>query len=303
MYESLKNIKTEYKFEKRLDQLIDINKVLNSFKIDDSNVVSGEIQLLEDWKRRRKFRNFTLIGLYVAMLEFLFLRFFPKTLFFKPIYTFFGFKSNMYISKAEILGRFIYFGFEILIFEEGYGYHNFKIRKISPSMSTPVNKGFLIRLERIGLNGKKFKVYKIRTMHAYSEFIHQFMIKNYGFNHQGKIKNDFRTTKWGKLLRKYWIDELPQLVNVLKGDMKIVGVRPVGEAYFNELPEEIKRVRLKIKPGCIPPYVSLNMKPNLDEVLQAELLYLKEYNSSKFVDVKYFFLALYNIIFKRKRSS
>ena len=65
-------------------------------------------------------------------------------------------------------------------------------------------------------------------------------------------------TSWGKFLRKYWIDEFPQLFNVIKGDMKLVGLRPVSETYFNELNEEFRKLRLTLKPGCIPPYVALN---------------------------------------------
>ena len=73
-------------------------------------------------------------------------------------------------------------------------------------------------MNRVGKKGKIIGVYKFRTMHPYSEFIHDYIIKTNGYNAKGKIKDDFRTSRWGKIMRKYWIDEIPQLYNVLKGE-------------------------------------------------------------------------------------
>mgnify|MGYP000895382157 CR=1 FL=1 len=85
------------------------------------------------------------------------------------------------------------------------------IKKIKNAQTKVVSTGPIIGLDRHGYKGKPIKVYKIRTMHSYSEFLHKYMIDNHGFNISGKISNDFRLTKWGRLLRKYWIDEIPQL--------------------------------------------------------------------------------------------
>jgi lipopolysaccharide/colanic/teichoic acid biosynthesis glycosyltransferase len=105
------------------------------------------------------------------------------------------------------------------------------------------------------------------------------------------------------LLRKFWIDELPQLYNLLRRDLKLVGLRPVGEAYFDQLPDDIKKRRLNFKPGCIPPYVSLDMRSSIEEVVKADEIYMNDFTKNKFVDFRYFFLAIYCIIVKRKRSS
>jgi lipopolysaccharide/colanic/teichoic acid biosynthesis glycosyltransferase len=159
-------------------------------------------------------------------------------------------------------------------------------------------------MNRIAKNGKKIGVYKLRTMHPYSEFAHEYMILNHGFGADGKIKDDFRTSRWGKLLRKYWIDELPQLLNLIKIEMKLVGVRPVSESYFNQLPKDLKEKRIKYKPGCIPPYVALDLGSTKEAVLKAEELYLHEKEKNpNFTDLKYFFIAIYKIIFQRKRSA
>ena len=140
-------------------------------------------------------------------------------------------------------------------------------------------------------------------MHPYSEYIHSYMLSKHGFGTSGKIKDDFRMTRWAKIFRKYWLDELPQILNVLKGDMKLVGLRPVSESYYEILPSELQKVRKQFKPGCIPPYVSLDMKSTLDEVLKAEIKYMRSKKQKPFTtDFVYFFRAIFNIAFKNKRS-
>ena len=141
-------------------------------------------------------------------------------------------------------------------------------------------------------------------MHPYSEFLHDFMISKHGYGALGKPKNDFRVTNWGKFLRKFWIDEIPQIFNVLKGDMKLVGLRPVSQVYFNGLSEELQKMRIKFKPGCIPPYVAFNEKSSRDSVLLAEEKYIALKNKNPYTtDIGLFFKALYFILIKKKRGS
>ena len=91
---------------------------------------------------------------------------------------------------------------------------------------------------RKGLNGNDFKIFKFRTMYQRSEI-------------QGKLTvgSDPRITNFGKLLRRSKIDELPQLLNVLIGDMSLVGPRPEVEEFFNYYPEDIQKVILSVRPG------------------------------------------------------
>jgi exopolysaccharide biosynthesis polyprenyl glycosylphosphotransferase len=95
--------------------------------------------------------------------------------------------------------------------------------------------------ERIGLYGKPFTVYKFRTMRTDAE----------KFGAQWATKDDPRITKVGKFLRKTRIDELPQILCVLKGDMSMVGPRPERAVFISKLREEIPFYisRLKMKPG------------------------------------------------------
>jgi lipopolysaccharide/colanic/teichoic acid biosynthesis glycosyltransferase len=129
------------------------------------------------------------------------------------------------------------------------------------------------------------------------------VLKLNGYNSIGKPANDFRVTSWGKIIRKIWLDEIPQLLNVLKGDMNIVGVRPLSKVSFDLLPEDLKIKRIKYKPGCIPPNVSLCMK-GLEGVINAERIYLDQMQHHQFLTpFKFFWMALFNIITHKVSSA
>ena len=100
-----------------------------------------------------------------------------------------------------------------------------------------------------GFKGKEFVGYKFRTMHRYADREKdQLKHMNEMSGPVFKISNDPRITKFGSFLRKFSLDELPQLYSVLKGDMSFVGPRPAG---FNEYPEyqEWQYRKLSVKPG------------------------------------------------------
>lgn len=99
----------------------------------------------------------------------------------------------------------------------------------------------IFKQERLGLNGRAFVIYKFRSMRMDAEC-------------SGPVwaaKSDTRTTRTGHFLRKYHIDELPQLINMLKGDMSFVGPRPEREYFYEKFEHTIPgfRSRLSVKPG------------------------------------------------------
>jgi len=98
--------------------------------------------------------------------------------------------------------------------------------------------GIFFFQNRVGQYGKDFSLWKFRTMHVDSEKHGQITLGT----------NDSRITRMGKFLRKYKLDELPQLVNVLIGEMSLVGPRPEVRKYVEMYSEEQKKV-LKVKPG------------------------------------------------------
>lgn len=123
--------------------------------------------------------------------------------------------------------------------------------------------GFFIQ-NRVGKDGKEFKILKIKTMSS-----------NLNFNTTVTTTNDPRITKLGRIYRKTKIDELPQLINVLKGDMSFVGPRPDVKELVYSIPEELRKVFLSVRPGITGP---ATLKYRNEEEILAEVENPKIYN-------------------------
>ena len=236
--------------------------------------------------------------------EFLFTRVFPKVLGLKKLFFITTRGKGRGLSQAETLGRLVSCGFDILEYKNIDGYLWYVVKKSKePYYDLNPSYGPLFKMKRVGKNGKIIQVYKFRTMHPYAEYLQDYVLSVNGYSEIGKPADDFRLTPWGKFMRKYWLDELPQLINVFKGEMKLVGIRPLSKRFLAEYPDDIKQLRLKYKPGCVPPYVAL-LKQNVDDYIESERIYLadKEKNPHT-TDIKYFFKALFNIFTNKIRSS
>lgn len=281
---------------------VHLRKINEDLTLNKEKLVLGLVETIDDWKSKRRFLKTPIIGTLLRAFYFVFLRILPKYRWYRLLT--FNRAPRLY-SKAEILGRFIYNGFEIIHFESlPVGYHLFILKRIANPSKVTVSEGIILKMKRLGKNNVPFNIYKFRTMHPYSEFLHEYMIINHGFNEKGKINNDFRMAQWGMKLRKFWLDEIPQLFNLLKGDLKLVGVRPVSQTYFNTLSPEIQEKRRLHKPGCIPPYVALEVGTTKDAVLKAESIYMEDKKKNPyFTDLNYFLKAIFRIVFKGKRSS
>ena len=207
-------------------------------------------------------------------------------------------------SKAEVLGRIVNAGFSIIDFKHiNNEFHICVMKTALPKLETGNNHRYIIPMMRIGKEGNKLKVFKIRTMYPFSEYLQEYVVGMNGYNAKGKPNNDFRLTPLGRFIRKYWIDELPQIYNLLKGELALVGVRPLSEARFKELPQDVRDRRVHFKPGCIPPYVALLM-PDSKGNIEAERIYFSEKEKSPYLtDMKYFFKAMYNIVSGKILSS
>lgn len=284
-----------------------INKFFESIngRLQNGDYFICCFETIQARKERHRIGRIPVVKNVYFILEFIFLRVFPKMWGLKKIYFTVTRGRNRLLSRAETLGRLSSCGFEILDYQSFNGLMYAVARKVKePLFDMNPSYGLLYKMPRLGKNGKIIGVYKFRTMHPYAEYLQDYILKVHGYAETGKPANDFRLTPWGKFLRRYWLDELPQLINLLKGDLKLVGVRPIGNRYAEDIPKDLLEMRLRHKPGCIPPYVSLNMKGSVEEVLEAERLYLMDKTKRPYTtDLRYFFKALYNIIFKRKRSA
>lgn len=131
--------------------------------------------------------------------------------------------------------------------------------------------------ERNGLYGKVFRIYKFRSMCRDAEKIHQSLLTQNELDGPAfKMKNDPRLTKIGKFIRKTSIDELPQLFNILKGEMSIVGPRPLP-TYETAKLNEYQKQRMNVKPGltCYWQCSGRNDIP-FDEWMELDMKYIEE---------------------------
>ena len=152
--------------------------------------------------------------------------------------------------------------------------------------------------ERVGKNGSLFKMIKFRTMYT-----------DHNDNNTISVKGDSRITKLGYFLRKYKIDELPELINVLFGDMSFVGPRPDVKGYADKLKGDHRKI-LKLRPGITGPasikfineelLLSKQENPKYynDNVIYPEKVRINLdyfYNNSIWIDFKIIFATIFRI--------
>ncbi|WP_457786551.1 sugar transferase [Geobacillus sp. Geo 8.1] len=154
---------------------------------------------------------------------------------------------------------------------------------------------------RVGKNGKKFYIYKFRSMvvnaeeklKANKELYEKYLRNNYKL----EPHEDPRITNLGRFLRKTSLDEIPQLINVLKGEMSLVGPRPVVEEELREYRER-KEVFLSVRPG-LTGYWQVNGRSGIGypERIDFELYYV--YNQSLWLDIKIMIKTVFAVFLKK----
>jgi len=149
------------------------------------------------------------------------------------------------------------------------------------------------RQERSGLNGAPFTLYKFRTMVTNAEqFKHELEAMNEMSGPVFKVTNDPRVTRIGQFLRKYSLDELPQLFNVLRGDMSLVGPRPLPVDEVKRFNDLSHRRRLSVKPGltCLWQVSGRNQITDFRDWVRLDLEYIDRW--SLWLDVKILFQTI-----------
>ena len=292
-----------------LNKINDIKKMNEFFKVvneklEDNGIFIGCVETKVE-RRKRIYKKYPIgIAQIYYLFDFIFKRVFSKLWITKWFYFFITAGRNQVLSKAEALGRLVYCGFEIIDECEIDNVNYFVVKK-NKSVGSVKEPRFsiLFKMSRVGKYGKLINVYKIRTMHPYSEYLQEYIYKINALQAGGKFKNDFRVTTWGKFLRRLWIDELPMLINLCKGQLKFVGVRPLSTQYLNLYTKELKDKRKEVKPGLVPPYYA-DLPNTLEEIMASEMRYIKAYKEHPFItDIKYFFKASTNILVHNARSN
>lgn len=162
----------------------------------------------------------------------------------------------------------------------------------------------IFKQQRVGRYGKVFDIYKFRTMQVNAEDIlrsNQTLFEEYiANNYKLTIDEDSRITKIGKFLRRTSLDELPQLFNVLRGDMSLVGPRPVIPDELNEYGNDVNLL-LSVKPGLTGYWqVCGRSDVNYPERANLEIHYVK--NRSMAFDFKILFQTVF-IVIQRKGAN
>ncbi|MDD4968623.1 MAG: sugar transferase [Paludibacter sp.] len=290
----------------RLNNVRNINKKLSVIneKLPDNGIFVCCFESKSTRKKKIIKRIPKGLNYFLYFFDYLFRRVMPKVFITRKLHYLISRNDKRIFSKAEVLGRLYCQGFKVVL-EKKIGQLTYVIsqRNKEPELVQKKYYGTLIRLKRFGKDKKSIKVYKIRTMHPYSEYLQSYIYDRHRLNSEGKFNKDLRITTLGRFMRKYWLDELPMIFNILKGEMKIVGVRPLSMQYFSLYDIELQEKRIKYKPGLLPPYYA-DMPKTFDKIQESEMRYLVdcETNGVFKTDLKYFVVIAKNIIFKKVRS-
>lgn len=265
-------------------------------------IIGGEVSDVRKANIRKSYP--IIINKIVYVFDFIWNRLFPKMNFFKKLYFAVTKGKHRVFPRPEIMGRLCSCGFEIKMEQVIADKFFVAAQKVCPPLDIKnPSYGPLIRLHRVGKNGKIIGVYKFRTMHAYAEYLQKYVYDHNKLQEGGKIENDYRISTVGKFLRKCWLDEVPMFLNILMGDMKLIGVRPLSKHYYSLYTPEMQKLHVKVKPGLLPPFY-VDMPKTLDEIQESEKKYIEQYLKHPFkTDFVYFWKIVVNIVFKGKRSA
>lgn len=167
---------------------------------------------------------------------------------------------------------------------------------VGPAIMIESPGPIFFKQKRVGKNGRYFEIYKFRSMYMDAEERKKdLMAQNEMSGLMFKMKDDPRITKVGKFIRKTSIDELPQFINVLKGDMSLVGTRPPTVAEFKQYQGHHKR-RLSMKPGITGMWQAYGRKTvsDFEEIVKMDLNYID--NWSIMLDIKILFKTVQSVL-------
>ena len=289
----------------RINDVRRLNKFFEALhgKLADDGVLVVCVETLAHWRARVQRRLPPVLSHIHMALVFVLKRVLPKLRLTRSLYFRVTKGRNRLLSRAETMGRLYCCGFDVIGLKR-IDHLLFLVtrKRRPPTFDMEPSYGPIFRMRRVGKNGQPIHVYKLRTMHPYAEYLQQYVYANNALADGGKFTNDFRVTPWGRSLRRFWIDELPMLVNWFKGEMKLVGVRPLSFHFESLYPADVRECRRRTKPGLIPPFYA-DMPKSLDEIVESERRYLAAYDQSPMAtDFRYLILAVRNIVLRGARS-
>lgn len=239
----------------------------------------------------------------LVVVDFLANQVLPKLAMTKRLYATVTRRRYRVMTSNEVLGRLVAAGFEVVDLVEHADRSVVCVRKGGERQEgrTPTF-GLFVGLDRIGRHGEKIRVYKLRTMSPYSEFLQSHVHETRGLGPGGKFAFDSRITPWGRFLRRFWLDEIPMMWNFVRGDLKFFGVRPLSPHFLSLYPEDVRELRLQFRPGLIPPFYA-DLPQSLEAIVESERVYLTKYQTRPVrTDLHYTRRAVWNIVGRGARS-
>ena len=281
-------------FTEKVNNIPDFNAfIANAYlKIKDGGYVVISYVDLDDVEKEIAASN-GLVRFFKTIKYYIFDRAFPKIPVFDKIHRAVTGGKNKVISKTEVWGRLMYAGLDVKT-ESKDGNITYLIAQKDRTPSENPSPSFspLIRLNRVGLYGNIIKIYKVRSMYPYSEFLQEKVFEMNSLSATGKFSEDFRITKLGKIYRKYWLDELPQLLDWFRGSIKLVGIRAMSQHFFSLYTKEYQDLFHSVKPGIVSPIFDEGTD-SFETIQKIEQTYLEKYRKSPWkTDVEYFFITL-----------
>lgn len=210
---------------------------------------------------------------------------------------------NRRLSRAEVWGRLAFCGFSVVYEREGA--IALVVARKDSALVTDRRPSYypVVGLAKVGLDGSTLTTHKIRSMYPYSEFIQKQVFEANGLAAAGKIRNDFRVTTYGRYLRRYWLDEIPQVFDWLRGDIKLVGIRATSHHFLGLYPPEFVEMYIQAKPGLVPPLFN-EATAGFDEIVAVERNYLEAYLQRPiYTDLVNLYRSLRDIALRGVRSN
>jgi lipopolysaccharide/colanic/teichoic acid biosynthesis glycosyltransferase len=237
------------------------------------------------------------------LTNFIWFRAFPKIPVLKNFYFSVTRGKNRHLSKAEVWGRLSYCGYKIIAETDLGNERIITAQKIALPITNKKPSYYpIVGLTKVGIDGKPLIIHKVRSMYPYSEFLQKQVFEMHGLLNTGKFKNDFRLTEYGPFIRRYWLDEIPGIFDWLRGDIKLVGIRPTSPHFLSLYPVEFIERYIRIKPGLIPTIFDENTQ-GFDDIVAIEDAYLKEYEKAPLkTDLSYLWLTVKDIFIHKVRS-
>ena len=215
-----------------------------------------------------------------------------------------GHGRNRSLSRAEVWGRLAYYGFEVIHESSGPGPRVVLAQRMTEPVANRKPSFYaIVALEKVGLDGEVIRLHKVRSMYPFSEFLQKKIFQSHGLSNTGKFRNDFRLTDYGPMIRRSWIDEIPGLIDWLRGDIKLVGMRATSPHYLSLYPKDVYNLYVQVKPGLIPPIFD-EKTTGFDQIVSIERTYLTRYLTAPIrTDIQYFWYTFRDIFLRRVRSS